>query len=315
MLDTIILEGYYLQIGIRVYQLRIYNDHKSYKHLTGKHAQDVQAAIRLFVSKYKSNPLIRIASSDDGANGEKRSHRFLPMKDEINTQHGIVRYGTFGYGTDVEDVATGSIAHTRTTEQADTIPLYYRMWWPDGYSYGLFAFQSYSGKSCATAILSEIRAFYRDKFPDWRLEAKKIVHDEVAEYKNKPVKKISLVKPRTSATTVASALRPTNPQAEVDVTLEVTARGKGTFGKLGDLKGRLGGKMSIDGTDYTRAFATFSVNGKPKKVGIIGVSSNTGVIDVTDDVDLDPTTNMPTSSSISKAAKDEIKDFAVRLGK
>lgn len=304
-----------MQIGIRVYQLRIYKDYKAYKHITGSHAQDVHAAIRLFVSKYKSSPLIRIAPSDDGANGEKRSHRFLPLEDEINTQHGMIRYGTFGYGTDVEDVATGSIAHTRTTEQADTIPLYYRLWWPDGYSYGLFAFQSYSGKSCATTILSELRSAYKEKFSDWRLEAKKVVHDEVAEYKNKPVKKISLVKPRTSATTVASALRPTDPQAEVDVTLEVTARGKGTFGKLGDLKDRLGGKMSIDGTDYSRAFATFSVNGKPKKVGVIGVSSNTGVIDVTENVDLDPKTKMPTPQSISEATKDEIKDFVVRLGK
>lgn len=303
-----------MQIGIRVYQLRIYKDHKSFKHFTGKHAQDVHAAVKLFISTYKINPLIRTASSDDGKAGEKRSHRFLPMKDEVNTQHGMIRYGTFGYGTDVEDVTTGLIAHTRTTKQADTIPLYYRLWWPDGYSYGLFAFQSYSGKSCASSILSEIRSFYSDRFADWKLEAKKIVHDEVAEYKDKPVKKITLVKPRTSATNVISALRPTNPRAEVDITLEVNVRGKGTFGKLGDLKDKLGGKMSIDGTDYSRAFATFSVNGKPKKVGVIGVSSNTGVIDVTDDVKFDPTTNMPTPSSISEITKNEIKDFAVRLG-
>jgi hypothetical protein len=49
------------------------------------------------------------------------------MKDELNTQHGLIRYGTFGYGTDVEDVRTGSVSHTRTTDEADTIPLYYRL--------------------------------------------------------------------------------------------------------------------------------------------------------------------------------------------
>jgi len=292
----------------------IYSNHKSYKHISGSGAQDIQKAVRTFISKYKQTPFIRVSSSDDGAEGEKRSHRFLSQKDDVNTQHGLIRYGTFGYGTDVEDVTTGIIAHTRTTEEADTIPLYYRFWWPDGYTYGLWAFQSYSGRSCATSVLSEFRSQYRDWFPDWKVEAKKIVHDELAEHKVKSVKKITLVKPRASGGTVAQALRPTNPNVEVDVSLEVTARGKGTFGRLGDIKDRLKGNMSVDGTDFSRAYATVSVNGKPKKIGVIGVSSNTGVIDVTEQVTFDAATMMPTIKSIAEITKIEMEDFALKLG-
>lgn len=304
-----------MQVGIRVYQLKIYKNHTSYKHIKGDPEQDVQALVKNFISNFTSKPLIRVATADDGADGEKRSHRFAPMKVEVNTQHGLIRYGTFGYGTDVEDVRTGSVSHIRTTDEADTIPLYYRFWWPDAYTYGLWAFQSFSGRSCATSILSEIRDYYRSKFPDWRLEAKKIVHDELKEYKGRSVKKITLVKSKASASTVEKALRPTDSKVEIDVSLEVTARGKGNFGKLVDLKDRLAGKMSVAGTDYSKAYATVSVNGKPKKIGVIGVSSNTGVIDVTDEITLDPITKMPTPDSIAKAAKDELGDFVKKLGK
>jgi hypothetical protein len=163
-------------------------------------------------------------------------------------------------------------------------------------------------------VLSEFRGYYRDSFSDWRLEAKKVVHDEVKEHKGKKVKKITLVKPRVSGTTVTGALRPNNPNVEVDVSLEVTARGAGSFGNLGDLKERLTGNMQVEGRDFTRAYATVTVNGKPKKIGVIGVSSNTGVIDVSEDVILNPDTNMPTPESISSITKGEIKDFAIKLG-
>lgn len=304
-----------MQVGIRVYQLKMYNNHRAYTHSKGVAAQDIHKIVRTFISKYTSKPFLRTASSDDGEKGEKRSHRFIPMKDVVNTQHGLIRYGTFGYGAEVEDVNTGSIAHTRTTDEADTIPLYYRLWWPDGYTYGLWAFQSYSGRSCATAVLSEVRSYYREKFPDWRLEAKKIVHDEFVEHKRRRVKRITLVKPKVSGSSVNKALRPVNSKSEVDVSLEVTARGNSSFGSLNDLKNKLSRNMVVDGVDYTRAYATVSVNGKPKKIGVIGISSNTGVIDVTEEVDFDPVTMMPTPDSISRVAKGEIKDFALKLGK
>jgi hypothetical protein len=178
----------------------------------------------------------------------------------------------------------------------------------------LWAFQAYSGKSCARTILSEFNSYYREIFPEWRFISEKIVHDEIVTHKSKPVKKITLVKPRAEASSIVSALRPTNEKAEVDVTLEVTAKGKSNFGKLAEMKDRLLGNMKVDGQEYTRAFGTVSVNGKPKKIGVIGVSSNTGVIDVSDLVDCNPETQMPLLESIAEITKDEMKDFAKRLG-
>lgn len=72
--------------------------------------------------------------------------------------------------------------------------------------------------------------------------------------------------------------------------------------------------MSVDGTDFSRAYATVSVNGKPKKIGVIGVSSNTGVIDVTEQVTFDAATMMPTIKSIAEITKIEMEDFALKLG-
>lgn len=302
-----------MQVGIRVYKIQIYKDHKTVTSATGGGPRDIQSAVRGLIKAYTKKSLVRTSATDDGNEGEKRSHRFLPEKDDVFSQHGIIRYGTFGYGTDVEHVDTGIVSHTRTLDEADTIPLYHRFWWPDGYSYGLWAFQSFSGRSCATTILSEFRSVYRESFPDWRAEAKKIVHDEIAEFQKKRVKKITLVKPKASGGTVAQALQPSSLHTEVDISLEVKARGSGAFGKLGDLKEKLSGKIKIGDIDYTRAYATVTVNGKDKKIGVIGVSSTTGVIDVTSEVDFDNTTMMPTLKSISKVTKGEIADFAKKL--
>ena len=304
-----------MQIGIRVYKLSIFSNHKRYPQSAAIMPQDVKRAVSNFITRHCNTPFIRVSVNDDGSAGEKRSHRFIPAAAEPNTQHGFIRYGTFGYAADVEDINTGEISYSRNLQEADTIPLYYRFWWPDGQSYGLWAFQAYSGKSCARTILSEFSSFYRENFPDWRFISEKVVHDEIITHKSKPVKRLTLVKPRAVATSVTSALRPTNEKAEVDITLEVTAKGKANFGKLVEIKDRLLGNMAIDGQQYTKAFATVSVNGKPKKIGVVGVSSNTGVIDVSDLVECDPETQMPVLKSIAEVTRDELKDFAKRLGK
>lgn len=304
-----------MQVGVRFYQIKIYSGHKSFNNDSANPPQDIQKAVRDFVNRYSTKNLVRVASSEDGAEGEKRSHKFLPEKDDFHSIHGLIRYGSFGYGTDVENVATGQLAHKRTTQEADTIPLYYRFWWPPGYSYGLWAFQSYSGKSCATAILSEFRSEYRDNFPDWKCEAKKIVPNEILEYSRSRVKAITLVKRRAFGGTVPQALRPESPDAEVDIYLEVKARGASTFGILGGIKDLLTGQMNVAGVDYGAAYATVMVNGKPKKIGVVGVTTNTGVIDITSSVALDAATMMPTLKSVSDAVKSEMTDFATRLGK
>ena len=45
------------------------------------------------------------------------------------------------------------------------------------------------------------------------------------------------------------------------------------------------------------------------------MSSNTGVIDITDDVEIDSETNTPNASSVANCVKGEFVDFATRLGK
>ncbi|MFN3188822.1 MAG: hypothetical protein ACK42D_04775 [Candidatus Paceibacteria bacterium] len=269
------------------------------------------------MKSYTKKALIRYSSADDGVEGEKRSHRFVLKPDDGDAKHGIIRYGSFGYATDVEEVSSGVVAHKRTKEQADTVPLYHRFWWPERLGYGLWGFQSYSGKSCARAILNEFRSFYRERHPDYNIEATKVVPSELTQYANSRVKKISIVKKRAPARSVSKALRPESSDAEIDIEIEVRARGRSVFGTLKNVADRFSGKPQLDGMqdvpDYTSAFATIDVGGASKKIGIFGISTTTGVIDVTDSVDFDASM-MPTFKTISVVTKSELADFAKRLG-
>lgn len=303
-----------MQVGVRFYQTRIFNDHKCFLSDPTYAPQDISNEVRGFIMKHSKSNLIKVASSDDGAGGEKRSHRFLPEKDDFHSLHGLIRYGTFGYATEVENVNSGVIKYSRTLEEADTIPLYYRFWWPPGYSYGLWAFQSYSGRSCASTILSEFRSDYRNKFDGWKFEAKKIVPSELAQFAKAKVKKLTLVKKRVPSNTVVKSLRPVELNSEVDVEMEVRARGTSVFGKLADIPARLAGNMDVGGFEYTGAYATIMVDGKPKKIGVLGVSTNSGVIDLSSEIDVDEATKMPTFPSVASAVKAETEDFAKRLG-
>ena len=303
-----------MQVGVRFYQTKIYKDHKSYSNNAGVSERDMHAIIQNFIGKYTKKPFVKTASSDDGSEGEKRSHRFLPEKDDAHSIHGLIRYGSFGYATEVENVNTGIVEHKRTLNEADTIPLYYRFWWPPSYSYGLWAFQSYSGRSCASAVLGEFRSHYRENYVGWKFESKKVVPSEITQYANARVKRLTLVKRKANSGTVSSALKPVLPGSEVDIEFEVKARGQGYFGKLSDMKNKLAGQMLVGDIDYGTAYATVMVDGKPKKIGVVGVSTNTGVIDITSDVAFDAASKMPTLDSVSKAVKSEMQDFAKKLG-
>lgn len=306
-----------MQVGLYIYSVKIYESGVSKKTNSNGGPQDLRSAFKTFTNLYTKKPLIRQTGDDDGGNaGEKRAHRFEQLPSPENSEHGIIRYGSFGYAADVEDVATGRLSHSRTPEEADTIPLYYRLWSPSDYDYSLLAFQSFTGRSCATAILSELRSHYKATFAGWSIEAKRVIYDEIMRHGSKQVSKITLVKPRADISSVARALRPINSDRDttVDVSLEVRARGSKSFGPLNQMIERLQGKTSIDGVDYERAYATVKVDGRPKKIGVIGVTSTAGVIDVTDEVEIDAVTKHPTQESITRVTQHELASAARRVG-
>lgn len=291
-------------IGLRIYKIQLHRNNVREKIGSGVAATDLAAFTRNLIAKASSSPL------DDGSS---KVVRFQPEPDDQYSQHGLMRYGTYGFGSQVENVQTGAIAHNRTIDQADTIPLYYRFWFPPSYSYGLMATQSFGGRSCSDLVRKAFINAHSIAWPDYRMTSAKVMPNEINLYGRRPVKKITLIRKNAEQNIVSKALRPAQTDTEVDLEFSLRARGGGTFGQLKDLKQRLGGHLEVGDLEFSGAFAEVKVGSSYKKIGIVGVSSAAGVIDITDDVKIGADKH-PTIASVAKATKKNLMDFSKLLG-
>jgi hypothetical protein len=293
-----------MRIGLRIYKVQIYNNNKLQNLTSDKGPADILSFIRNCCSAFSNSPL------DDG---EAKVVRFEPSVDFKNSAHGLVRYGKYGYGSQIEDKASGVIEHTRTVNQADTIPLYYRFWLADGKSYGLLGLQSFGGLSCVDIVNRALVNTHGMMHENWRLTMMKVMPNDIELYGNKAVRSVQLVKKNTDQNIVDKALRPSDSDTKMDVELFLRARGRGNFGMLKDLNDKIGGHMEIGDMEFSYAYANIKVGSSFKKIGVVGVGSTAGVIDLTDDLVLDAE-NHPTLKSVSDETERHITDFAKMLG-
>ena len=137
--------------------------------------------------------------------------------------------------------------------------------------------------------------------------------NEINLYGEKDVRSIQLITKNLDQNIVEKALRPSKADTKMDVELFLRAKGKGSFGKLKDLSNKIGGHMEIGDLEFSGAYAHVKVGSSFKKIGVMGVGSTAGVIDLTDDVVLDAN-NHPTLKSVSVETTRHIADFAKMLG-
>jgi hypothetical protein len=293
-------------IGLRIYKVQLYRDHNVCALGEGGGPEDLPGFFRSFLQAYSSSAI------DDSA--AKKNVRFEPKPDDGHSQHGLMWYGSYGYGTRVVDVPTGATTHQRTPNEADTIKLYYRIWMMPSYNFGLLAMQSFGGRSCAEMVLREMTSKHSSQWPDYRLTASKLMPNDIKLYGSKLVKRVKLVKRKAPKSLVQEALRPEGGTDEIDIEFYLKARGNGTFGRLKNLSDRLGGHLKVSGIDYEQAFAEVKVGDNYKKIGVLGASQLAGVIDISDEISRDAEQH-PTFESVSGACKKHMVDFSKLLGK
>lgn len=294
-----------MHVGIRLYKIQVYNEHKPKELSAGNGPEGLGEHVRKLVEATAKKPI---------NDGTSKTLRFESKPDDGYSQHGLIWYGTYGYGAQIEDVGTGTVSYNRSVNEADTIHLYYRFWLPPGYSYGIAALQAFGGRSCAEIALNSVVNSHALKWPEYRVTAKKLMPNDRELYGGRQVKRIQLVRKRAKSNIVDQALRPIQGNAEIDVETTLKARGSSNFGMLKDLDNKLGGHLEIGGLEFERAYAEVKVGNSYKKIGVLGSSNNAGVVDVSDEI-VRSVDQHPTFDSISKVTKQHVTDFAKMLGK
>jgi len=221
----------------------------------------------------------------------ERSWYFEPRAEGATegSSKGYIHYGTYGFESNFVNSRTKKKQYRRQVDDVEEIPLFYEFWRPRDADYAFAVFQSFAGRSCVTLVTEKIEEAFRIANEGYTLKFKKLVPTDGtgSVYADAPVKQLRFIK-RNASSDIADRYIGESSKP-IDMELLLKARRKQSLGSFGSISRTLSrteraGVIEYDGVEFGEAIASIHVGGKYRPVGIFGISSDTGVIDVTGDV-------------------------------
>lgn len=230
---------------------------------------------------------------------------------------GYVHYGTYGFESRFKNTKTKSATYDRKVDDVEEIPLFFEFWSPEKDNLTLVAFQSFQGRSCVSLVRTEMRHQFEALNSGFILRFEKLVGGDSPNslFATAPVKKLSFIQHRPSSDKFTSYGSAT-PSGGYDFEVAFKARRGGTLGALLPVTHGLDrnekGLIVFRGEEFDEAVATVMIGKRQRPVGIIGPTSDTGSIDVSEEIERAPNGH-PTFKSIAHQASDIAVDFHNRL--
>lgn len=231
-----------------------------------------------------------------------------------NILHGTIRYGTYGFSSDLIDKKTKKTNYERKIDDSEVIPIYYMIWSPPNENYSLIGLQSFGPRSCVTIFTEALKFSLAKKYKGHRLYFNKLTYDDSSStiLKSSPVQKITLISKNTPKDKTDKYLHGDSPDMS-EVTVSIKAKKSLTFGTLKDVKSNILGEKKdqvyeADGIEFEKVKATIKVGKKLRTVGVFGYDGEAGAIDITDDVKI-MSSGHPEINSIAKQTKLILDDF------
>lgn len=219
---------------------------------------------------------------------------------------GQISYGRYGYAASLRDVNTGKENYRRKRTDSEVLNLYYRFWLPPDERFIIAAFESFSGKSCISLVFEHMKEAFEALNNGFLLKMRRLMPAGATAhmYAGKPVKNLKLTT-RSPSNDLADRLFRGKSQKTKRMTVEIFAGRNSILGNFSDLVEGLpadaSGILQYDGVEFEKAVATVMIGGKPQTVGVFGANSETGVIDVTENV-LKDADGIPTYESVDREA-------------
>jgi len=294
-------------IGLRVYQISVHRKRnpKPLGLTSGDLPIDVPTFITEFVKRHNNST----------QNDEMERSWYFEAKDEDGpgNNKGYVHYGTFGFESNFVDTKTKKRNYRRRTTDVEEIPLFYEFWCPENSSFGFAAFQSFQGRSCITLVTSKLREDFEERNKGFTLSFQKILPNDVrgSAYYSAPVKHLRLIKRKTKGDIADRYFDEGSPD-EIDLEIVMSARRKESLGALGSLLGSVKSSersvLTYRGIEFPEAVAEVRVGKKIRRVGVLGINSDAGAIDLTDSIKRGPDGH-PTYESLRHETSNILLDF------
>lgn len=202
---------------------------------------------------------------------------------------GYVHYGTFGFESNFIDAKTKKRNYRRKVSDVEEIPLYFEFWFPKGEEFGFAAFQSFQGRSCINLVMLSMKEEFERKNDNTIFYFSKLLPNDATQniYRKAPVKKFRLIK-RDAPSDLADRYFDNPSPESINFEVSISARRNKNLGNFGSLfkslKTKSGSVISYDGIDFPEAIAELRIGNRTRRVGILGLNSDAGVIDITDDI-------------------------------
>jgi len=232
----------------------------------------------------------------------------------IGDSVGYIRYGTFGFESDLVNTRTKERNYRRKIDDIEEIPLFYEFWFPKKSDHALAAFQSFAGRSCIGLVMERLEEAFEQANPGYVMRFRKLLPNDSggALYSAAPVKQLKFIK-RNAPSDITDRYFDDGIPSEVDFEVAFTARRRQSLGPFGDIARNLArdaktGLVTHDGIEFGEAVATIRVGGRYRPVGVFGLNSDAGVIDITGDIVKGPDGH-PTFESVQLQTKDILLDF------
>ncbi|QRE73545.1 hypothetical protein [Methylobacterium aquaticum] len=294
-------------IGIRVYRVDFLtkSSREALPFDSDKLARHPQEFIKDFVDRHSTH--IKDDQTERSWYFENKTNQF-----ESNIK-GYVRYGTFGFESNIVDSNTKRSNYKRKITDVEEIPLFFDFWTPKQSKFGLVAFQSFQGRSCIGLVMAKMRKDFEQENPRCLLNFRKLmpVDLEKSEFFNAPIKRFKLIK-RKKSVDVADSYLKDRAGDNIDMELSIIARRQKNLGDLISLKNKMPkngtGVIEYEGMEFNEAIAEVKFGKKTRRVGIFGYNSDAGVIDITDSL-TKGADGHPTFDSIQRETTMLLTDF------
>jgi hypothetical protein len=300
-------------IGLRVYQVTVHKDQdRTPLKLTNDGAlTDVRKFLEDFVDGN---------TNTNDHEDLQRSWYFEKLSEaRLNSTYGYIRYGTYGFESDLIDRKTKKSNYKRKVGDLEEIPLYFHFWSPPNQDFSLAAFQSFQARSCVSVVTTNASSQFEKMHKGYRLSFRKLMPGDVkgsAMY-SAPVKQLTLVKKKVPENKEDRYLFNFNPE-EVEFELSFRAKRRRTLGSLASIldisSGNAREALRFDGIEFDQAKAEITVGKKRRTVGLLGYSNEAGVIELSESVQYGPNGH-PKFDSIKYECEQIIKDFHQTLSK
>lgn len=242
-----------------------------------------------------------------------------PRKAVDGNLDGYIKYGVYGFESDLIDSTTKKHRYKRKVGDYEQIELYFQLWRPASARGALLALQSFQGRSCISYVNQALIEDFRKSYPGFTMKVRKLMPDNLkgSVFARSPVKAISLVTRHAHADLRRNYGTAEVPE-ELEVTVRLSARKKGSFGPFGSLDEAAMKKLRmpvwlIGADNFEKATAEIDWRGKRRKVGVFGYNNEAGSVIVTEEVAFGPNGH-PTFDSLRDQTDDLLGSFADALG-